>query len=297
MVGNMRIEESFNKKLDLSEKELDLLIEFDEKDCGVYSRNKELKKNPSSIESLFDLLYITMAYIRDSKIKEEFELGLKTLVYILQKEKENLNNGGDPEKCDSVLSEGYFLLANIMFKDRQQIGPFFELGQKFGLEQSDQKALDYLYETLKYDFNFNDVYYLLGSYYATFDTYYESLKAYNAFVRIKADYKNKYWMEHIFWDANRLNDLGYNFEAVYEDFERAFVIYQKAYDIDHNDLQEGQFPSSGYIIYNLAHCYLDGIGVEKDIEKAKALAKECKDVFEFHKEKYEDPDNIFERLS
>ena len=71
------------------------------------------------------------------------------------------------------------------------------------------------------------------------------------------------WLKLVNFDcelpANDLNYIAANLEMINKKYDMAFELYQEAYKKDKTDKN---------VLYNLAHCYFDGIGTNVDVKKA-----------------------------
>ena len=71
------------------------------------------------------------------------------------------------------------------------------------------------------------------------------------------------WLKLINFDceipANDFNYIAAKLEMINKEYDMAFELYQEAYKKDKTDKN---------VIYNLAHCYFDGIGTDIDVKKA-----------------------------
>ena len=71
------------------------------------------------------------------------------------------------------------------------------------------------------------------------------------------------WLKLINFDceipANDLNYIAAKLEMINKEYDMAFELYQEAYKKEKKDRN---------VIYNLAHCYFDGIGTDIDAKKA-----------------------------
>lgn len=223
---------------------------------------------------------------RKPRDEEEFRLIIKCYCWIINVYKNELKEHPDNIDVNYGLANMYPFLSLLLFCDEKdfgiQIDPFGENASFYNLEQSNENAIDFLYECLKLDPGNTDANYYLGLYYALKnDNEVSSLKAYDYLMRLVPNiHCGHYIMNYGDYDIDIFNSLANELISKYDRKDESFNILLKGYEIDHDLNYEDSDMSrlNPNIIYNLAIAYFNGWGTRKSVRRFEKLYEELEEV-------------------
>ena len=225
--------------------------------------------NLEEINLLKELLIDHLCYME--KVEDNMFM-LKLICSLIRYSKDSLNQFNDSISLEFAIAECYLNIAKVFINyynhhfiicvDRRN----YE--KKLNILYNDNVAIELLLESIKYVPNYDEANSLLSIIYLNNNNYY---KSYEYFMNIKGYGEelfdctgNKYHFYHERdIDGDLFNSLGFVLQQN-ECFSEAFQVFYKCYLINkHNEIEN----KDSIILYNLASCYLDGIGVHQNLDK------------------------------
>ena len=308
----MNAKELLEQEVVVTQDDLKRLIELDKEYRGEHELSSQeyesIRLDKWSEESSETLIRIAGKMLWCGETKESFDLSLRFLIWLLQLDLKEAESNNHSYLVDEQISKIYHDVALLLLTDEDKNGvgfivqPYHSNATKYGITLDNAFAKDLLFKSLEYNPNNDDILYDLGLYYYHQGEELWSLKkAYAYFMRIiPSEYDESYCLNNVDLDLYYYERIGYLFETRFKEYEYAFAIYKKAYDIDHNSWHEyNPEKLDEYALYNLAHCYLDGVGTKENKEEGLRILKEYIDVCKAKKidlSEREDSDKIVERF-
>lgn len=227
----------------------------------------------------FQLSYIVRRLIRNYHERKIFDMSMTILYWLIEKGEEYLKHDRNVEIIQR-LSSNYLLLGELLYDDKGLFVLSYDYHiDDYGIEKDRELAVYYWEKAYLINPNSTSAIYNLGMYhYCNYDYY----QAFGFLIRT-GDYCNDgrwYYRltDNVYHDISVFLELGDKFYKNYwsffgeKDEKKAFLCYERAYLIA-EEYYWDEKENIEDVLYNLARCYIQGIGTKINIAKGRSLLR------------------------